>query len=380
MKDYAMTGEPFRPDALAYERVTVIGAGSWGTALAVTLARAGCTTTLCGRDPSVIDEINKQSTTERFLPGVRLPETLRAETDLPTALEQADAVLIVVPSRSVRNVARQVAEHLPKHIPVAVCAKGIEPETGLLMTQVAEEELGGHAVGCVSGPTFALETALGHPTAATVAFPFSYADRLKPQQSPAVRLAVSLSTESFRAYVSDDLVGVEIGGAVKNIIAIACGLMTGAGFAENTRAALITRGLDEMKALAEALGGRRETVTGLSGIGDLSLTCSSPTSRNMALGLQLGQGTPRADCFEGRPVVVEGEMNAKSVTDLARSVNVAMPICETVRSILHDGEDLGTAFANLWARPIEAEPRTMDLSFTHPATDKDIATLAERIS
>jgi glycerol-3-phosphate dehydrogenase (NAD(P)+) len=235
-------------------------------------------------------------------------------------------------------------------------------------------------VGCVSGPTFARETALGHPTAATVAFPFTYADRLRPQDSPAVRLAVSLTTESFRAYVSDDLVGVEIGGAVKNVIAIACGLTTGAGFAENTRAALITRGLHEMKLLAEALGGRRETVTGLSGIGDLALTCSSPTSRNMALGQQLGQGRARADCFEGRPVVVEGELNAISVTDLARSLGLDLPICETVRSVLHDDADLGVALAQLWARPIEAEPRTMDLSFDHPANDQDIATLAERIS
>jgi glycerol-3-phosphate dehydrogenase (NAD(P)+) len=248
------------------------------------------------------------------------------------------------------------------------------------MTQVAEEELGHHPMGCVSGPTFALETALGHPTAATVAFPFSYEDRLNMDRSPAVRLAVSLSTESFRAYVSDDVVGVEVGGAVKNIIAIACGLMTGAGFAENTRAALITRGLDEMKILAEALGGRRETVTGLSGIGDLALTCSSPTSRNMALGQQLGQGLARSDCFDGKPVVVEGEFNAKSVTDLARRLKLVLPICETVRSILHDGADLGQAFAHLWARPIEAEPRAMDVSFDHPATDQAIATLAERIS
>jgi glycerol-3-phosphate dehydrogenase (NAD(P)+) len=262
-----------------------------------------------------------------------------------------------------------VAEHLAPGVPVAVCAKGIEAETGLLMTQVAEEELGRRAVGCVSGPTFAVETALGHPTAATVAFPFSYADRLKPAESPAVRLALSLSTESFRAYVSDDLVGVEIGGALKNVIAIACGMMTGAGYGENTRAALITRGLDELKTLAEALGGRRETVTGLSGTGDLTLTCSSPTSRNMALGQQLGQGIPRADCFDGRPVVVEGELNARSVTDLARRVGVSLPICETVRSVLHDGVELNAAFAALWARPIEAEPRAMDLAFDHPARD-----------
>lgn len=380
MKHIPIAGSPAPQPANPYSRVAVIGAGSWGTALAVTLAQAGCKTMLYGRDPGVIDEINTQRTTHKFLPGVTLPKGLIAVNDMPFALERAEVVLVVVPSRSVRSVARQVAAHVPKGVPIAICAKGIEAETGLLMTQVAEEELDDHPIGCVSGPTFALETAQGHPTAATVAFPFSYTDRLRPHQSPAVRLAVSLSTGSFRAYVSDDLVGVEIGGAVKNIIAIACGLMTGAGFAENTRAALITRGLDEMKALAEALGGRRETVTGLSGIGDLALTCSSPTSRNMALGQQLGQGIPRADCFDGKPVVVEGEANAKSVTDLARSLHVTMPICETVRAILHDKADLGTAFARLWARPIEAEPRTMDLSFDHPATDHDIATLAERIS
>ncbi len=380
MKDHIASGASSPYCAQPYHRVAVIGAGSWGTALAVTLARAGGETRLYGRDPAVIDEINANATTEGFLPGVSLPENLLGVKDMALALEGAEAILIVVPSSSVRSVARQVSAHAPEGVPIAVCAKGIEPETGLLMTQVAEEELGDHPMGCVSGPTFALETAMGHPTAATVAFPFSYEDRLKLDESPAVRLAVSLSTESFRAYVSDDLVGVEVGGAVKNIIAIACGLMTGAGFAENTRAALITCGLDEMKALAEALGGRRETVTGLSGIGDLALTCSSSTSRNMALGQQLGQGLRRADCFDGKPVVVEGELNAKSVTDLARRLNLVLPICETVRSILHDGADVGHAFAHLWALPIEAELRAMDVSFDHPATDQDIATLAERIS
>lgn len=373
-------GAPHPHSACRYDRVAVLGAGSWGTALAATLARAGVETRIWGRDDFVVNEINASHTNARFLPEVPLPSSLRAVHDMPAALEDAQAALIVVPSRSVRNVARQIAEYVPVGMPIAVCAKGIEAETGLLMTQVAEEELAGRPIGCISGPTFARETALGHPTAATVAFPFSYADRLQPKNSPAARLAVSLTTESFRAYVSDDLIAVEIGGAVKNVIAIACGMMTGAGFAENTRAALITRGVDEMKALAEALGGRRETVTGLSGIGDLSLTCSSPTSRNMSLGQQLGQGLSRDACFDGKPVVVEGELNAKSITDLARSVSVSMPICETVRSILHDGADLGTAFAALWARPIEAEPRAMEVSFDHPASDQAIANLAERIS
>ncbi|WP_300033692.1 NAD(P)H-dependent glycerol-3-phosphate dehydrogenase [uncultured Roseobacter sp.] len=380
MKHQPVSGTPCPFPARPYARAAVIGAGSWGTALAATLARAGVKTCIWGRDSAVVDAINTRHENTAYLPGVALPGKLRAARSMSDALEQAQVILIVVPSRSIRNVARQVAEYAPAGVPVAICAKGIEAETGLLMTQVAEEELGEHPTGCVSGPTFARETALGHPTAATVAFPFTYADRLRPDESPAARLAVSLTTESFRAYVSDDLVGVEIGGAVKNVVAIACGMMTGAGFAENTRAALITRGLDEMKCLAEALGGRRETVTGLSGIGDLSLTCSSATSRNMALGQQLGQGTPRDACFDGRPVVVEGELNARSVTDLARRVGVSMPICETVRDILHEGADLGMAFASLWARPIEAEPRAMDVAFSHPASDHDISTLAERIS
>ncbi len=366
--------------ASPYGKIAVIGTGSWGTALAATARQAGAEVRLWGRSREVVDEINASGTNARYLPDVPLPEGLKACRGLRAALSGAEAVMIVVPSRSVRTVAREVAEFIDPGVPVAICAKGIEPESGFLMTQVAEQELPGHPMGVVSGPTFAQETALGHPTAATVAFPFSYEDRLHPGESPAVRLAVSLSTGSFRAYISDDLVGVEIGGAVKNVIAIACGMMTGAGFAENTRAALITRGVDEMKALAEALGGRRETVTGLSGVGDLALTCASTTSRNMSLGEQLGRGVPRADCFDGASIVVEGEFNAKSVTDLARRVGVSMPICETVRAILHDGSELGPAFAALWARPIESEPRALGLSFDHPASDQAIATLAERIS
>lgn len=327
-----------------------------------------------------MDDIERHRENKVHLPGIALPDGVKGMHDMRETLAGADAALIVVPSRSLRTVCRQVAGFASAQLPIAVCAKGIEAETGLLMSQVAEEELAGRPVGVISGPTFARETALDHPTAATVAFPFRPTDRLNPAQNAAVRLAVTLTTGSFRAYVSDDVIGVEVGGAVKNVIAIACGMMSGAGFAENTRAALITRGLDEMKALAETLGGRRETVTGLSGIGDLTLTCSSPTSRNMSLGFQLGQGVPRAACFEGRPVVVEGEMNAKSVTDLARRTGVSMPICDAVNNILREGADIGETFAALWARPIEAEPRAMDILFDHPASDLAIRTLAERIS
>ena len=380
MKIEGMKGDPVPTRVERYSKIAVIGSGAWGTALAAIAARSGSGVVLWGRSEAVAREINAKNTNERYLPGVALPETLKATCQMKDALSGADAIMIVVPSQGIRSISRQIAEHAEPDAVVAVCAKGIEAETGLLMTQVAEEELGSRPVGVVSGPTFAREAALNHPTAATVAFPFSQSDRLTPRKSPAARFAVSLSTEAFRAYVSDDLVGVEIGGAVKNVIAIACGLMTGAGFAENTRAALITRGLDELKALAEALGGRRETVTGLSGIGDLCLTCSSPTSRNMSLGHQLGSGLSRGECFDGQPVVVEGELNAKSVTDLARRVGVAMPICEAVRAILHEDADPGQTFAALWSHPIQAEPKSMDLLFDHPAGDNAISDLAERIS
>lgn len=364
MDAFAARAVPARAEA--YNRVTVLGAGSWGTALAAVARRAGREVTIWGRDPATLDGIASRNVNERYLPDVDLPEGIRATADLADAVSGADLVLAVTPSRTLRGICRRIAPHIGEGVPVLLCAKGIEAETGLLMTQVAEEELPGRPVGALSGPTFARETALNHPTAATVAFPFSYADRLAPAESPAVRSAVSLSTGSFRAYVSDDLVGVEVGGAVKNVIAIACGMMTGAGFAENTRAALITRGMDEMKALAEALGGRRETVTGLSGAGDLTLTCSSQTSRNMSLGMQLGRGTPRAECFEGQPVVVEGEVNAVSVIDLARRVGVAMPITEAVHAVLHRGADLREAFAQLWSRPLEGEPKGLSIYVDHP--------------
>ncbi|MBV0911146.1 NAD(P)H-dependent glycerol-3-phosphate dehydrogenase [Anianabacter salinae] len=380
MKLEPLGASPVPQIACPYASLAVLGAGSWGTALAATARNAGVAVTLWGRSDNTIQTITTRHENTRYLPGVTLPKGLMATTDMAAAVQGAEAVVLVVPSSQLREVARQLAGVIAPGTPVAVCAKGIERDTGLLMTQIAEAELGPRPVGVLSGPTFARETALGHPTAATVAFPFSYADRISPEESTAARFAVSFSTEAFRTYVSDDVTGVEIGGAVKNVIAIACGMMTGAGFAENTRAALITRGLDEMMQLAVALGGRRETLTGLSGLGDLSLTCSSLTSRNMALGEQLGRGIARGDCFEGRPVVVEGEHNAVSVTDLAGRLGLAMPICEAVRAIVVGGRPIGETFAELWARPIESEVRAMELCLDHPASDKAVAALAQRMA
>ena len=357
-------------DAAPYDRITVLGMGSWGTALAMVAASAGRDVRLWGRRPDLTAKIADSRTNPDYLPDVSLHDNITPYCDLQAALDGTDAVLIVTPSRTLREVCASIRPHLPEGVPLALCCKGIERGTGYLLSYLVEEELPGHPVGALSGPTFAKETALGHPTAATVAFNFSYRDRISPAESPAARLAVSMSSPVFRPYVSDDLIGVEIGGAVKNVIAIACGMMTGAGFAENTRAALITRGIDEMKFLAEALGGRRETVTGLSGAGDLTLTCSSTTSRNMSRGVQLGRGIPRQNCFDGKPVVVEGEVNAVSVVDLARRINVRMPICEAVHAILYEGADLNQAFSDLWARPIESEPRALDIALTHPSTQQ----------
>ncbi|MFW2542008.1 NAD(P)H-dependent glycerol-3-phosphate dehydrogenase [Primorskyibacter sp. 2E107] len=366
MKDSEADSRSHKP-CVPFGRIAVLGAGSWGTALASILARNGHDVRLWARRPALAEAINKTGMNGDYLADVPLPESLTATASIAEALADVDAVLMVTPSSTLRAMCEAIKPHLPDAAPIALACKGVERGTGYLLSEVVTDALPGHPVGCVSGPTFAREAALDHPTAATVAFPFSYEDRLNPEKSPAARLAMSLSGGGFRPYVSDDLVGVEVGGAVKNVIAIACGMMSGAGFAENTRAALITRGIDEMKLLAQALGGKRETVTGLSGAGDLTLTCSSTTSRNMSLGFQLGQGTARAACFEGRPVVVEGEVNSVSVTELAARVGVSMPICETVNAVLHDGADLRAAFTALWARPIEAEPYALELSLAHPS-------------
>ena len=354
--------------ARPYHRVAVVGGGAWGTALAVVAAKAGREVRLWARRAEHAEAMARTRRNERYLPdSAVLPDNLTPTADMAEALAGAEAVLLVVPSSVVAETAAAMAPHLAPGVPVALGAKGIEPGTGLLMTDVAARALPGRPMACISGPNFADQAAMGHPTAATVASDCGALFRTAPQETVAARLAVTLGTASFRPYVSDDLTGVEVGGAIKNVIAIACGIAAGAGFGENTRAALATRGLDEMKRLSEALGGRRETVTGLAGVGDLMLTCFSIHSRNLSLGLQLGRGIPRAECFDGRPVVVEGEGASVSVTDLARSKGVHLPICEAVRAILHEGLPIPAAFGRLWGGPLEGEPKALDLLLGHPA-------------
>lgn len=352
--------------ARPFRSIAVLGAGSWGTALAITAARAGRQVTLWGRRQDVVDEINNTQRNARYLGDIALPENLQATSSLADAVAHCDCVLLVTPSTSVRSVAHQLNAVLAPGVPVIVCAKGVELDSGKLMTDVAGEELPGHETGVLSGPTFADETAKGLPTAVTVASAFDHKEDFGDNDILAARVAVSLGTETFRPFISDDVTGVEIGGAVKNVLALLCGMIQGAGFAANTRAALITRGLDEMKNLAEVLGGRRETVTGLSGIGDLMLTCSSPQSRNFSYGTQLGEGIPRDQINGGKPVVVEGIANAASVMKLAQAKGLSMPIVEAVHAIVNEGQDLAETFSRLWTRPFEAEPRAISIELPHP--------------
>lgn len=363
--DLSGTVAPRRPGP--YAQLAVVGGGAWGTALAAVAVRAGRSVRLWARRHETVREINTRHTNEAYLGEAALPESLLAFDDLGEALDGAEAILLVVPSPAVRETARMIDAIAPKTVPVVLCAKGVERGTGLLMSDVVIDESPGRPVGALSGPTFADEVIRDLPTAVTIASPCA-ADQ-DPQTSVAARLALSLGTERFRPYISDDMTGAEIGGTVKNVIAIACGMAEGAGFGSNARAALITRGLDEIKALAEARGGRRETVSGLSGVGDLMLTCSSTQSRNFSFGVQLGRGIPRAEVFGGRPVVVEGVENAIAVHDLAQRAGVAMPICDAVRRVVHEGQPFAEAFHSLWTRPIEAEPQGMAVTLAHPAAE-----------
>ena len=348
----------------AIERIAIVGGGAWGTALAVTAVRAGRGVALWAREPDVIDAIRATRTNPTFLPGIRLPESISATNDLAIAVRDADAVLLVVPSQYIRQTCRNLQTKLQPHVPVVICSKGIERETGYLLRAVVAEELPQTRVAVLSGPTFAHEVAAGEPTAVTIA---SDDVAIAGEQSLAARIAVALGTHTFRPYVADDVTGVEVGGAVKNVLALASGMASGLSFGSNTRAAIITRGLDEIKRLSEALGGRRDTVTGLSGIGDLTLTCSSEQSRNMRYGIGLATGRTAADIFDGRPVVVEGVENAVSVTNLARRLGVDMPICEAVRAVVADRKPIREALMDLLDRPFKGEPRSVELVLPGPS-------------
>ncbi|MDB5408725.1 MAG: hypothetical protein JWL84_3637 [Rhodospirillales bacterium] len=327
------------------QRIGIVGGGAWGTALAVTLRRAGRDTVLWARESDVVDSINARHENEIFLPGIALDAAIAATSDL-AAVAACDALLLVVPAQHLRAVATALAPALRPATPVVVCAKGIEEKTGALMSEVARDCLPAAALAILSGPTFAAEVARGLPTAVTLA-----------TEDPTVgqRLISALGTRSFRPYLSDDVVGAEIGGAVKNVLAIACGIIDGERLGDNARAALITRGLAEMVRLARAKGGRAETLMGLSGLGDLTLTCTGLQSRNHSLGVALGEGKTLAQILEARRSIAEGVASAAAVDALAARLGVEMPIVAAVAAILHRGAAIGATIDILLARPFRSE-------------------------
>ncbi len=327
------------------ETIGVIGAGAWGTALAMAAARAGRRVLLQAREPEVVAAVKQRRENSVFLPGHPLDPAIVATGEIGEAA-RADAVLLVTPAQHVRAACRTLKPHLRPGAPVVICAKGIELDTGCLMTEAAAAELPGATLAVLSGPTFAAEVAKGLPTAVTLACADAGLGRA---------VVDAIGGRTFRPYLSDDLIGAQVGGAVKNVLAIACGVVEGRKLGDNARAALITRGLAEIARLGLRLGGRAETLMGLSGLGDLTLTCSSLQSRNMSLGAQLGQGRPLADILAERRSVAEGVYTAKAVVDLAARLGVEMPICAAVDAILNKGAALETVIDALLARPFKVE-------------------------
>ncbi|MEQ8965531.1 MAG: NAD(P)H-dependent glycerol-3-phosphate dehydrogenase [Azospirillaceae bacterium] len=340
-------------------RIGVLGGGAWGTALAVAAGRAGSQVTLWARDAAVVEAINRDHCHPRALPGIALDPEIRASDDPAAAIVGADAVLLAVPSQAVRRVARLAAAHAAPDLPVVICAKGIEAATDKTMVEVVAEELPGRPLAVLSGPSFAADVAEGQPTAVALAVDDAADAHHGPDRSLGAMLALALSNPSFRPYLTDDVAGVEIGGTVKNVIAIACGVAEGLGFGANTKAALITRGLSEITRLGAALGARPETMTGLAGLGDLVLTCGSTQSRNMAFGVALGRGTPLAEALAAGGTV-EGAANAAQVVELARHHGVEMPIAETVHAVVNGGLSVEQAVEALTGRPLRAEPAELD--------------------
>ena len=326
--------------------MTVVGAGSWGTALAIHLAREGHPTRLWGRDGAQLDAMRQARRNERYLPGAEFPDSLQATQGLAEALEGARDALIAVPSHAFRATLESIKPHLGTHTRIAWATKGFEIETGLLPHQVAREVLGARPGAVLSGPTFAKEVGAGLPTAMTVA---------SEDEGFARELALRLSGPNFRAYTQGDIMGVEVGGAVKNVIAIGSGIADGMGFGANTRVALITRGLAEMMRLGVALGAVRETFMGLAGLGDLVLTCTDDQSRNRRFGMALGRGQSLSDAQGGIHQVVEGLPAARAVNDVAQRLAVDMPICREIYRVMHEGKPVRAAVQALMGREVRSE-------------------------
>ena len=327
------------------ERFAVIGAGAWGTALAMVARRAGRSVILQAHETEIAAQINA-SHENPYLPGVTLDPAIEATADMAAAIDGADAAILVAPAQFMRPVTQAMSAARPFKAPVLICAKGIENGSCKLMTEVVAETLPAAPQAVLSGPTFAIEVAREIPSAVTLA-----SDDIKLAE----QCIQAIGTPRFRPYRSEDPIGAEVGGAVKNILAIACGIVQGRGMGDNTRAALITRGLAEIVRLGLAKGAQAETLMGLCGIGDLTLTCNALQSRNFSLGVALGQGRPLAEILGERKAVTEGVFSARAVIELAGRLGVDMPICTAVNAIVNHGKDIDRMIESLLARPFTKE-------------------------
>lgn len=325
--------------------IGIIGAGAWGTALAQSFASNGHKVLLWARSPELADDINQSHQNRKYLTGINLHPDIHATADLK-AVCTADILLPVIPAQHLRETLTYAAPYIRRDQPVVICAKGIEIETGKLMSDVAADLLPSAMIAILSGPNFAHEVARGLPAAATLAC--IYNTRILPIRD-------ILASHTFRLYATNDVTGTEIGGAVKNVIAIICGIIAGKGLGENARAAVVTRGLHEMAKLAEAMGGKRETLMGLSGIGDLLLTCSSMQSRNFSLGVALGQGQSLKNILDSRPGVIEGVPTAAAVVTLAHHHNIDMPLITAAHHCLQGILSVEDAMTQLLNRPLVKE-------------------------
>jgi glycerol-3-phosphate dehydrogenase (NAD(P)+) len=332
---------------LAHAPVAVLGAGSWGTALAIQFARAGHPTRLWSRSAADVIAMRAQRQNSRYLSEAKFPDAIEVHDDLAASVRGAAAIIIAVPSHSLRSLLRQLKPLLARDARLAWATKGFELDTGKLPHQVAYEVLGDrYPVAVLSGPTFAKEVGAGLPTAMTIA---------SPDEEFAHQLATSLHASNFRAYTSTDIVGVEVGGAVKNVLAVGAGLSDGLGFGANTRIALITRGLSEVVRLGVALGAQAETFMGLAGLGDLVLTSTDNQSRNRRFGLALAAGKSVQDALRDIGQVVEGYTAARAVHAVALREKVDMPIVMGIYRILYENEPAKDVVKDLMTRPIRSE-------------------------
>jgi glycerol-3-phosphate dehydrogenase (NAD(P)+) len=327
------------------QSVGIIGAGAWGTALATVARRAGRDVLLWAHEPETVADINSAHRNETFLPGVALDPAIEA-TDRFNEVATCDLLLMVTPAQHFRAIAGALKPYVREGQPLVICSKGIEQDTGKLMSQIAADLLPAAAIAALSGPSFAGDVAAGLPAAVTLA---------TGEEDLGRALSHALSASPFRCYWSGDVIGAEIGGAVKNVYAIASGIVVGKQLGDSAKAGLVTRSFAEMARFGVAFGGKLETLIGLSGLGDLVLTCGSPKSRNMSLGVALGQGRSAADALAGRLTVTEGVATARAMVEIAQARGIELPIAEAVHTVIAGQSTVDAAIESLLSRPLRSE-------------------------